>query len=269
MTMRNIALQLVYQGTHFHGYQIQPAQRTVQSELEAALLKLLGELPVLTCAGRTDAGVHAYAQLVNFKTKHTLPQDRWVPALNGMLPPDLRVVQAWQVRPDFNSRYAALARHYRYLIRPAALTHPHLNEAVWQYTGLLDLEALQSAWQSLVGHHNFKAFCKSGSYRSEYEITVRWVQCWQWQELLVLEIMAQSFLYNMVRTLVGTVVDIARGKLTPAQLQQALLTGERQLAGSTAPPQGLYLYHVLYPPEDGLELILPQIHNWPAPWTKP
>src|SRR5690606_389357 len=98
-------------------------------------------------------------------------------------------------------------RHYRYIIRPSMLAHPHLNEAVWQYPGVLDLQALQTAWQSLLGTHNFKAFCKSGSYRSEYEITVRWVQCWQWQELLVLEIMAQSFLYNMVRTLVGTGVD--------------------------------------------------------------
>lgn len=269
--LRNLAVQLSYQGTDFNGYQIQPgAPRTVQAEVQQVLARLLRHPPRLTCAGRTDAGVHAYAQVVSFETDKDFPVDRLAPALNSMLPPDVRAVQAWEVPAEFSARFSALARHYRYILRPQeATTNPHLRNSIWYCRHDLDFEKLRQGWLSLQGQHNFQAFCKSGSYRKDYEISVHWCNAWQWQGFWVLEIIAQSFLYNMVRNLVGTVVDIARGKLPPEQLQQALASGERQLSGSTAPPQGLYLYHVLYPAALGFELLQPQLHSWPVPLADP
>lgn len=267
--MRNIALQLVYQGTGFHGYQVQPGQRTVQSCLAEALQTLLQHEPALICAGRTDAGVHAYAQLVNFQTAHRLPVDRFAPALNRMLPPDLRVLKAWEVADDFSSRFAALARHYRYVLAPNQLAHPLLRDQIWYSAHQLDLELLSQVWASLEGEHDFRAFCSQGSYRQNFRIPIYWTRSWRHGELIVLELMGQSFLYNMVRTLVGTAVDIARGHFAPERLQQALTSGERALVGVTAPPQGLYLFNVIYPPEHGIELIDAGVHAWPVPVTAP
>ncbi len=269
MRMRNIALQLVYQGTHFRGYQVQPGERTVQSCLADALETLLKHQPQLICAGRTDAGVHAYAQLVNFQTEHRLPIERFTPAINHLLPPDVRVVNAWEVSADFNSRFNAQARHYRYILSSAQftlqVTHPMMREQIWHTGYSLDFKLLEQIWTSLQGEHDFRAFCAQGSYRQNYRIPIYWTRCWQHSGLIVLEIMGQSFLYNMVRTLVGTAVDIARGHLEPLRIAQALQTGERKLVGLTAPPQGLYLFNVVYPPEYRIELINQHIHAWPVP----
>lgn len=268
---RRIALHLTYQGRAFYGYQIQPAQRTVQGELEKALAKLLQQPTATTCAGRTDTGVHALAQLVHFDSDHPLPVSHLPLALNSLLPDDLRAVQAWEVDPRFSARYSALMRHYRYLIRLGGrLQQPLLQDLVWDYQGKpLDLELLKTSWQQIQGYHSFKAFCKTRSSRSSYEISVRWSQCWQHQQFVVLELMAQSFLRNMVRGLVGTAVDIARGHLPPDQLQRALQSGERRDVGKTAPAQGLYLYNVLYPPGDRIELIRPELHQLLVPMQAP
>ena len=261
--MRNIGLQLVYQGSDFHGYQIQPGLRTVQACLEAALKSLLTESVATICAGRTDAGVHAYAQVVNFCTGHSLPVERFAPALNSLLPPDLRIAGAWELDPAFNARFAARARHYRYVIgKPAS---PLQRQVIWQCAYDLDLELLKATWLNLQGQHDFRAFCRKGSYRQNFVIPIYWTRCWQHGSLTVLEIMGQSFVYNMVRTLVGTAVDMARGRLAPDTLSQALSRGERKLVGTTAPPQGLTLYNVIYPPACRIQLIQPEIHAWPVP----
>lgn len=267
--MRNIALQIAYQGTGFYGYQIQPAQITVQSCLIAALQKLLQQEPELICAGRTDTGVHAYAQLVNFLTEHALPLERFAPALNSLLPPAVQVIQAFELPLDFNARFAALGRHYRYVLSARGQRNPMLADQLWQCRYELDLNQLKQSWLSLQGKHNFKAFCASGSYRTQFEIPIYWSRCWQHGPLMVLDIMGQSFLRNMVRTLVGTCVDIARGHLAPERLQQALQTGERKLVGMTAPAQGLYLFNVIYPPEFALNLMQPALQSWPVPLADP
>ena len=267
--MRNIALQIVYHGTCFHGYQNQPGQRTVQSCVEEAL-EILLQLPApLLCAGRTDAGVHAYAQVVSFQTEHRMPVDRFVPALRSLLPEDLAVVQAWELPPEFNPRASALGRHYRYVLQPGGVFNPLIRQQVWHCPYTVDRTLLQQSWKSLEGTHDFRAFCKSGSYRQHFNSTIYWTRCWEHGPLLVLDIMGRSFLYNMVRTLVGTMVDIARGRLAPETLAQALSSGERRLVGLTAPPQGLYLFNVVYPPEYAIQLIQPTIHSWPVPVTAP
>lgn len=267
--MRNLALQLVYHGTDFHGYQNQPGQRTVQAAVETALETVLQTSCPLLCAGRTDAGVHAYAQVVSFQTDHRIPAERLVPALRSFLPADLAVVQAWELPADFNPRASAQGRHYRFLLQDGGPFNPVMREQVWHCPYPVDRRLLQQIWKSLEGTHDFKAFCKSGSYRQHYLSTIYWTRCWEHQGLIVLDILGRSFLYNMVRTLVGTAVDIARGNLPADTLSRAIATGERRLVGLTAPPQGLYLYNVIYPAAYGLHLVLPRIHNWPAPISDP
>lgn len=262
-TVRQVALQLAYDGTHFHGYQVQPQQRTVESELKAALTRFLGFVPDLICAGRTDAGVHAYAQVVAFFTDSPIPLDRYAHALNHLLPGDIRVLQAFEVAADFSARFSAKARHYRYLLAPLSQA-PTLRHSAWQTPFELPFDALAEAWHSVRGEHNFKAFCKSGSYRSHFVINVRWTHCWRHEQYIVLEILAESFLYNMVRSLVGSAVDVARGRYPLAHIAQALATQNRQYVHLTAPPQGLYLYHVMYP-HISQRLIVPGVHDWPVP----
>lgn len=252
---RNIVLHISYEGTHFHGYQIQPGQRTVQSCVESALSRLLQQDISVTCAGRTDTGVHALAQVVNFKTNHSFPLAKFVPALRGLLPPDIAVVQAWEKPPEFHARFSALARHYRYWLQPSAPANPFLRSRVWLCPWLLDVNLFQQAWKDLRGKHHFAAFCKSGSYRTNHDINVMWSDCLWQNGLLRCDIMADSFLYNMVRSLIGTTVDIARGRLPADHLQQLLQNPQRQQVGRTAPPEGLYLYNVIYPPTLELHLV--------------
>ncbi len=261
--MRHMALQVAYDGTAFSGYQVQPKQRTVEGELKRALRQFTGQELSLICAGRTDAGVHAHAQLAAFHIDCPIPTERFAPALNRMLSGDVRVVQAFEIPADFSARFSARARHYRYLLMPHSQAPVFRNHA-WQLDFELDLDKLAEAWLAVRGLHNFKAFCASGSYRKNFEIDVKWTRCWTHGDYIVLEIMAESFLYNMVRSLVGSAVDIARGRYPLSQLQQALNTQDRSLVRFTAPPQGLYLYHVIYP-ELPVSLIYKGLHDQPVP----
>lgn len=267
--MRRLALHIAYQGTDFCGYNMQPGLRSVQLCLKEALQKLLGHTPTLICAGRTDAGVHAYAQLVHFDTEHSIPYERLAPALNRILPKDILALQAWELPPEFNARFSALHRHYRYVLQVGQPANPMLRHHVWQCPYELNFELFKQAWMSLLGHHHFKAFCASGSYRTQFDISVYWTHAWQYESLWVFEIIGQSFLKNMVRALIGTMSDIARGHLPIDNLQQALQTGDRQFIGTTAPPQGLYLFNVVYPAQYHLDLIQKNIHNWPVPAVDP
>ena len=266
MKQRHLAIQISYQGTHFSGYGSQPNLRTVEGDLRQALARLLGAEPLTICAGRTDAGVHAYAQLVSFSCQHGIPTERIVVALNKILAPDIRAHQVWEVDSDFSARHAAMARHYRYLIRPTVTAHhPLLRESVWHLQEALDFDCLKRVWLSLQGQHHFRAFCKSGSYRTHFDIHLPWTACWRYRDLIVLEVIGQNFLYNMVRSLVGTVAQIAAGGLPEENLALALQSGERRWIGRTAPPQGLCLYNVLYPPESGIEMLRTDLHDWPVP----
>ncbi len=265
MKLRYLALQICYQGTHFSGYGSQPGLRTVEAELRQALKRLLGQDLLTICAGRTDAGVHAYAQLVSFACAHGIPTDRIVIALNKILPPDIRAVEVWEVDEDFSARHSALARHYRYLIRPSEWAHPLLRESIWSLAEPLDFDKLKRLWLSIQGQHHFRAFCKSGSYRTHFDIHLPWTACWRFQDLIVLEVIGQNFLYNMVRSLVGTVAQIAAGSLPEENLALALSSGDRRWIGRTAPPQGLCLYNVLYPPAAGINMLNSELHHWPIP----
>ena len=242
-----IRLTLEYDGTAFKGWQIQPDQRTVQGELEARLERLYGAPISVTASGRTDAGVHALGQVVNFAPTRDLPLNRLQHALNGMLPPDVAVKKADSVSPDFHARFDARCRHYFYRIRYTK--QPIGRHYAWYLRRKLDLTAIKRASNTLIGQHDFTSFCVAAHER-ENRICRIYACDWQQQgEELVFRISGNRFLRAMVRSIVGTLAEMGRG-LRPAEAMRDILDAcNRQSAGESAPPQGLFLERVIYDDE--------------------
>jgi len=247
--LQRIKLIVEYDGSGYHGFQVQNNAHTVQSELEQAISRLNGEKTAIMFAGRTDAGVHARGQVVAFDSASSIPPDKWQFALNSFLPPDIRVLRSGLTRPDFHPRFDALHKRYRYLIyrrREGAVFYRSLaliNDE------RLDIEAMNQACSLLVGSQDFRAFCASGSSAKTYQRTVYHCSLEEQDPLLQFEIEADGFLYNMVRIIVGTLLNIGRG-IYPAQAMTDIIASrDRSQAGPTAHPQGLYLMHVTYPGE--------------------
>lgn len=243
------AMILAYDGSDFKGFQALPGLRTVQSELEKVLSQLLGRPISTLCGGRTDAGVHAYGQVVGFEADLPMPPERFSKLLSDRLPKDIVLKALIEVPAGFHARFLARARHYRYRLRPAEEgLDPFCHRYLWQYPYALDLERLRRAWKQCLGHHDFKPFARAQSSRRTTRIQV-WVAELRLQaDEIWLELVADSFLYSMVRNLVGTALDVSRGRLPVDQIQQ-VLAEQQGLIGPTAPAQGLYLCRVLYPPE--------------------
>ncbi|MBM3262493.1 MAG: tRNA pseudouridine(38-40) synthase TruA [candidate division Zixibacteria bacterium] len=248
--MRTLALTLEYDGTDFLGWQIQASGRTVQAVLETALSILLREKVRTIAAGRTDAGVHALGQVAHFSTASSMSCYRLLRGLSGLLPPDVAVYAAQEIQATFHARYSAIERRYRYRIlrRPGALQRRY----VWQIRYPLDIAPMRRACAVLVGNHDFVSFCQTGSGE---ENTICDVHTLIWSEVedeLFLDISANRFLHHMVRTLVGTAVEIGRGRWTPEKMQEILEGKDRCLAGPTAPAAGLCLMRVVYPAKYGI-----------------
>lgn len=240
-----------YDGTAYHGFQVQNNAHTVQAGLEEAISRLNGEKTSIMFAGRTDAGVHALGQVVAFDSDSSIPPDKWQFALNSYLPPDIRVLKSSLTRPDFHPRFDALHKRYRYLIyrRPAgAVFYRHLAVIDDER---LDVEAMSHACSLVQGSHDFRSFCASGSSAKTFERTVYHCALEENGPLLQFEIEANGFLYNMVRIIVGTLLNVGRGIYSPGTMQEIIDSRDRNKAGATAPPQGLYLVHVTYPGEEG------------------
>ena len=243
--MRNLKLEIGYDGTDYCGWQEQARKKankpSIQGTIEKALRKILQEKIQLTASGRTDAGVHALAQVANFKTKTRIPLVKLQRAANGLLPDDISISMIEEVDPEFNSRFQAKSKVYRYLI----LNHSHrsalLKHRVYFYPYLLDTQLMRQASKYLLGRHDFKSFCASGSdtkttIRTIKKIDIRKVRCSLYTAhctLLAIDIEANGFLYNMARRIIGMLLEIGRGRF-PKQ------------AGPTAPAEGLYLVKVNY-----------------------
>ncbi|NLG86348.1 MAG: tRNA pseudouridine(38-40) synthase TruA [Firmicutes bacterium] len=251
--MRNIKLTLAYDGTSFAGFQVQPNARTVQGELMSALATVLGEKVHMIGAGRTDTGVHARGQVVSFKTNGSIPTDRLPMALNSILPAAIVVWQAENVPLNFHARYDATEKTYRYLIHLGRVPSPFIKDYSWHTSRELNVPAMQQAAAKLVGRHDFSAFCAAGSAVRSKVRTIRHLNVEAVEDLVLVETAADGFLYKMVRSIVGTLVEVGRGALTAEEVQDILLTGDRSRVGPTAPPQGLILWHVSYGPEATLE----------------
>jgi tRNA pseudouridine38-40 synthase len=238
---------LEYDGACYHGWQFQKNAPSIQAQVEAALLTLTGETLRLTASGRTDAGVHALGQVANFFTHSRLPLTAFLHGLNSLLPPDIAVLEASEAPLAFHARKSALAKTYAYHILNRPLRSPLHRERAWWIAQPLDLEAMAQAAAVLPGEHDFRAFRAAGSNNRN---PVRQVLDAAWMSRpegwLIFTITANGFLRGMVRSLVGTMVEIGRGRRPASDVADLLASGERTQAGPTAPPQGLYLVRVLY-----------------------
>lgn len=244
---RNIRLLIEYDGSDFLGFQIQPRGRTVQGVLQAALERLTGERAKVIGAGRTDSGVHALGQVVNFHSGSSIPPDRYAPALNGLLPADLRVRESGEAPPEFHARYSARSKTYRYLVyrrREGAVLQ---RKYALLLDSRLDLEAMREAARCLTGRHSFKSFCASHSGVRNYVRTVQEFLVEEQGDWLRFEVTADGFLYRMVRNMVGTLLEVGTGRRKPQEIDEIILSQDRARAGFTAPAQGLYLVRIEYP----------------------
>lgn len=264
--MKNIRLRIAYEGTDYAGWQIQPTQKTVQQTVELAIEKLTGQRISILCAGRTDAGVHALGQVVNFQSNFNIPPSRWRPALQSKLPEDVIILEADEVPDDFHATFSAISKRYRYVIYNSMVEHPFWRRFVWRIAQELDAEAMHAAAQTLVGRHDFRSFeshwpNKASSVRTIKAISVQRSSRWNvWSaehtsvsaptdgkgDFLCLEIEADGFLYNMVRTITGTLVNVGRGRWPASDVLRILEAQDRKIAGGTAPACGLYLAQVDY-----------------------
>ncbi len=244
--MRNIALSLRYEGTRYHGWQVQKNAVTVQGTLETACAKVAGHPVHLTGCGRTDAGVHAMAYIANFRTSSRIPTERLPYALNTHLPEDIVVLRATEVPDSFNAIGSCVKKEYTYQIYNDRVHDPFYVNRAYFYPKQLDEALMQRAAAQFVGTHDFAAVCSSGT---NVKTTVRTVyDCSVSREgkLIRLRVSANGFLYNMVRAITGTVLYAAEGKLRPEDIGPILDSGNRTLAGPTAPPGGLYLTRLWY-----------------------
>jgi tRNA pseudouridine38-40 synthase len=244
--MRNIKLTLAYDGTDFYGWQKQPGLRTVEQVLLDAIGELTGERPSLTASGRTDAGVHALGQVAHFLTASRHPASTILRALNALLARDVRVLQAEEVPQAFHATLDARSKRYRYVIDNAPIADPFQLRYAWHVPRPLDADAMARAAQALRGRHDFRSFetdwpNRTSSVRQIFEITVL-----RSGSMVAMEVEADGLLYNMVRSISGTLILVGSGKRPEAWVADVLAACMREKAGPTAPPQGLFLLKVLY-----------------------
>ena len=244
--MRNIALRLSYDGTSYHGWQVQKSEVSVAETLETALTKICGH-PVKTVGcGRTDAGVHALRYCANFRTESTIPIGRFPLAVNSRLPADIAVTDAVEAPEDFNAIGSCIKKDYIYKILNRNIRDPFLENRVCFYPQHLDLERMQTAARAFEGRHDFRAVRSLGTETKTTVRTVHWCRAEKDGDLITVSICADGFLYNMCRAMVGTMVYASYGKLEPEDIPALLAAGDRRLTGPTMPPQGLYLNRIWY-----------------------
>jgi tRNA pseudouridine38-40 synthase len=266
--VRNLRLILAYDGADFAGWQVQPGRMTVQGALASAIGRLSGENVLPQGSGRTDAGVHALAQVASFTTESSIPADNWARALNDILPASIRVTEVTEAPPEFHARKSAHAKTYRYRIHRGAICPPFLARYVWHYPYPLDQAAMIAAAGVIVGEHDFTSFAAVDPERvermvaeenlhdgerpgqAEYRVSnVRTIFSSSWVREsgeLVYTVRGSGFLHHMVRNLVGTFLLIGKGTVSMEEFRGILEARERRAAGPTAPAGGLYLVSVEY-----------------------
>jgi tRNA pseudouridine38-40 synthase len=249
--MRTFKVTVSYDGTDFSGFQRQANARSVQEELEIALAAIEGTHVTVAGAGRTDAGVHALGQVASFKLSSAIAEHDLFRALNAKLPEDVRVLSAGVAAPGFNARFSARSKMYRYRISNTRVMSPFQRRFAWHISRRLDLAAMGEAARVLLGEHDFACFqAKGGEIRS----SIRTMTRSDWSEeplvgggrLLTFEIAGTGFLKYMVRTVVGTLIEVGDGRRNASSVRDLLDSGNRAAAGPTAPPSGLYLVRVDY-----------------------
>lgn len=265
--MRNIKLTLAYDGSEYAGWQVQPNGLSVQACVERAIEQLTQQKTGVLVAGRTDAGVHALGQVASFQTESSIPCKNIQSGLQRFLPDSICVRQAEEVAPDFHATYSAVRKRYRYVIHNTSTGYPFLKRYVSEFGRPLDAAQMHEAGQHLLGKHDFRCFesnypNKATSVRTIEEVTVQRTSVWPvWgaeilsqnhvseslpAEFITVDIVADGFLYNMVRAITGTLIEVGVGRWTPVKVREIIESMDRSQAGATAPACGLYLVQVDY-----------------------
>ena len=250
--LRTFKLTVAYNGGRYSGWQWQPGETlSVQRQIETAIHQIIGEEVRVAGSGRTDAGVHAFGQVASFSTKRwNAPADRWVRAFNCFLPKDIVVRRAEEAALRFHAIRDSVGKLYRYTIRNSRVVDPHLAHLQWCVHRTLDVEAMRAAAQRLVGTHDFASLQGQGSpryntVRTIHTLEIQATDVWEGR-VIEINVCANGFLYNMVRNIVGTLVEVGHGKHPPEWIDELLAKRDRSSAGQTAPAAGLCLMEVLY-----------------------
>lgn len=241
----NVKITIEYIGQNYSGWQRQEDRKTVQGKIEEALFHLTGEEIEIFGSGRTDAGVHALGQVANFQTSSKIPADRIKYALNYHLPDDIRILSSEEVDQDFHSRFSAVDKTYIYRLQTGDIRRAFERDRSYFVKGILDLEKMREKAKDFIGEHDFSAFKTEGSSAKNFERIIYFLEIVQSEEDIVeIRICGNGFLYNMVRIISGTLVEIGKGR--DYDIPKILQSKDRSQAGPTAPAQGLYLKEVSY-----------------------
>jgi len=244
--MKNIKLTIEYDGTNYHGWQIQSNAKTVQETIEKAIYGLTGEKITINGSSRTDQGVHAYGQVSSFFTHSNIPPDRLSYALNRMLPHDIVIKKSEEVDKDFHARYCSKGKKYRYLIYNSNFPSAIFRNRSYHISHNLDMEKMNKSIKFFLGTHDFSAFKSVGSSVKTSVRTIFDVNLTKMEDNICFEVSGDGFLYNMVRIMVGTIVDVGMGRIKVEDIPYIIESRDRKKAGRTAPPHGLYLVEVYY-----------------------
>lgn len=246
--MKRIKCIVQYDGTHFSGFQIQPNGRTVQEEIEKGLAKMhKGNEVTIHASGRTDAGVHAYGQVIHFDSPLPVPEGKWVEAMLPYLPEDIRIMEVKIVSNDFHARYQTKQKEYRYRMLNRTDQDVFRRHITYHVPHTLDVEAMKQACLEFEGTHDFTSFCsKKTTLKGDKIRTVYKAEIQEVDDELLFRFVGSGFLYNMVRIMVGTLLEVGKGKRNAADIKKILQEKDRDKAGKTVPPHGLFLWKVDY-----------------------
>lgn len=244
--MRNIKLTIEYDGKDFNGWQKQPTKLNIQGTIEQAIKQITGEDVELNASGRTDAGVHALGQVANFKTNSQIPIEKFAIAINSKLKRSIVIKKAEEVDERFHSRLSCKKKTYRYIINNSPEGTAIYRNLETHIPQKLDLSQMKKSIKYFEGEHDFKAFKASGTSSKSSVRTIYKADIYQENEKIFIEITGNGFLYNMVRIIVGTLVEVGLGKIKPEKIIDIIQQGKRENAGKTFPPNGLYLLKVMY-----------------------
>ena len=250
--MKRIMLRVAYDGTDFSGWQVQNEMRTVEGELNKAISELTGETIEVIGASRTDSGVHSKGNVAVFDTESSIPAEKFMYAVNSLLPEDVTVTESKEVDGDFHPRHCKSIKTYEYRIYTSRINNPLKRRYAYRFPTDLDVEKMDEAAKYLIGEHDFKSFC---CVRTQAETTVREIysaDVFRDDEDIVIRVTGAGFLYNMVRIIAGSLTDVGSGKYEPIHIKEVLEGTDRTLAGPTAEPQGLTLMNIEFVTDEDL-----------------
>lgn len=245
-SMKNILIEIEYDGSNYCGWQVQTNGATIQQKIEEAIENLTGEKLRINGAGRTDAGVHAFGQTATFQTATSIPPTAISKSLNPRLPDDISIISSKEVPSDFHARFSAKGKIYRYVIFNRQQRSPFQDKKSFRYGKSIDIEAMQSAANHFIGTKDFRAFMAAGSSVIDTTRTIYRLEVRNEGQMIFIETEGNGFLYNMVRIIAGTLLECGEGKINPEAVSSIIDSLDRENAGRTLPGYGLYLVKVIY-----------------------